>query len=33
MDQEHVSEPADAYEAPQVDDLGPVEALTLVASA
>ena len=26
-------EPVDAYEAPQVDDLGPVEALTLIASA
>lgn len=33
MDDERTSEPTDAYEAPQVDDLGPVEALTLVMSA
>lgn len=32
MDEQRANEP-DAYEAPEVDDLGPVEDLTLTMSA
>ncbi|MEZ5098888.1 MAG: lasso RiPP family leader peptide-containing protein [Thermoleophilia bacterium] len=33
LDEERTSQPLDCYEPPRVDELGPVEALTLILSA